>query len=91
MCNESCGYCLAEDRNLWECVNCKTIDKVYFPYKNRCVDECQFLYVKNEDNNICKLCSGEKKYYQKGKCEEVCDNDNGYGYYFNIIEENNTK
>ena len=83
--------CLAGELNEYFsfCRECETKDKVYFPYKNKCLDECEFLYVKSEDN-ICKLCSGEKKYYQKGNCVEVCDNDKGYGYYFNIIEENNT-
>ena len=44
LCNESCGYCLAEDRNIWECVNCKT--KYYTPrytLNKTCVDEIPFI------------------------------------------------
>ena len=46
-CDDSCGYCLAEDREKWECVNCKTsypeerftlnktcvLEKPYFSYE----------------------------------------------------------
>ena len=43
-CNESCGYCLAEDRNLGECVNCKTRYKTPKYHLNKtCVDEIPFI------------------------------------------------
>ena len=44
LCNESCGYCLAEDRNLWECVNCKT--KFLTPrytWNKTCVNEIPYF------------------------------------------------
>ena len=44
LCNESCGYCLAEDRNLWECVNCKTRYKTSkYTLNKTCVDEIPFI------------------------------------------------
>ena len=44
LCNESCGYCLAEDRDLWECVNCKT--KYLTPrytWNKTCLNEIPFF------------------------------------------------
>ena len=44
LCNESCGYCLAEDRNLWECVNCKTrYETPKYTLNKTCVDEIPFI------------------------------------------------
>ena len=44
LCNESCGYCLAEDRNLWECVNCKTRYKTSkYTLNKTCVNEIPFI------------------------------------------------
>ena len=43
-CNESCGYCFAEDRALGECVNCKTrYDTPKFTLNKTCVDEIPFI------------------------------------------------
>ena len=44
LCNESCGYCLAEDRNLWECVNCKTrYASPRYLLNKTCVNEIPFI------------------------------------------------
>ena len=44
LCNESCGYCLAEDRNLWECVNCKKrFFTPRFNWNNTCVNEIPYF------------------------------------------------
>ena len=43
-CNETCGYCLAEDRNLGECVNCKTRYRTpKYKLNKTCVDEIPFI------------------------------------------------
>ena len=39
-CVSECGYCLAEDRENWECVNCKTrYSKPLYNLNGTCVDE----------------------------------------------------
>ena len=39
-CVEECPYCLAEDRQKWRCVNCKTeYDKEMYTLNKTCVDE----------------------------------------------------
>ena len=44
LCNESCGYCLAEDKNLWECVNCKTrFDSPKYNLNKTCVNDIPFI------------------------------------------------
>ena len=43
-CNETCGYCLAEDRALGECVNCKTRYKTpRYTLNKTCVYEIPFI------------------------------------------------
>ena len=41
LCNETCGYCLAEDRNIWECVNCK--DRGEYTLNKTCVKEIPYI------------------------------------------------
>ena len=36
-CDKSCGYCLVEDRENWECVNCK--DQGKYTLDGQCIDE----------------------------------------------------
>jgi len=44
LCNESCGYCLAEDRVLGECVNCKTrYGSPRYTLNKTCVSEIPFI------------------------------------------------
>ena len=69
-CNESCGYCLAEDHNLGECVNCKTryLTPKYTLNKT-CVDEIPFIEFLKRYHHIvddqCNLLIG---------CKEGCHN-----------------
>ena len=43
-CDKSCGYCLAEDHNLGECVNCKTrYQTPKYKLNETCVDEIPFI------------------------------------------------
>ena len=41
LCNETCGYCLAEDRNIWECVNCKY--RGQYTLNKTCVSQIPFI------------------------------------------------
>ena len=44
LCNKSCGYCLAEDKELGECVNCKTRYRTpMYTLNKTCVDEIPFI------------------------------------------------
>ena len=66
LCNESCGYCLAEDRNLWECVNCKTRYKTpKYTLNKTCVDEIPFIDLIKRYHHIvddqCNLLHGCKE------------------------------
>ena len=66
LCNESCGYCLAEDRNLWECVNCKTrFASPRYLLNKTCVSEIPFIdFLKRYHHIIddtCNLLTGCKE------------------------------
>ena len=44
ICEAECGYCLAEDRIRWECVNCKTdYPTPKYTLNKTCVDEIPFI------------------------------------------------
>ena len=44
ICEAECGYCLAEDRIRWECVNCKTdYPNPKYTLNKTCVDEIPFI------------------------------------------------
>ena len=44
ICEPECGYCLAEDRNKWECVNCKTdYPEPLYTLNKSCVEEIPFI------------------------------------------------
>ena len=63
LCNETCGYCLAEDRNIWECVNCK--DKGEYTLNKTCVSEIPFITFLRRYHHIiddkCNLLMGCKE------------------------------
>ena len=66
LCNETCGYCLAEDRNLWECVNCKTrFGTPKYLLNKTCVNEIPFIDFLNRYHHIiddtCNLLIGCKE------------------------------
>ena len=66
LCNETCGYCLAEDRNLWECVNCKTrFGTPKYLLNKTCVPEIPFIDFLNRYHHIiddtCNLLIGCKE------------------------------
>ena len=52
-CVPDCPYCLAEDKQLWECVNCKTrfAPKILFNLNGTCVDESK-LPIVSEDPDL---------------------------------------
>ena len=65
-CNESCSYCYAEDRNLGECVNCKTRYRTpKYTLNKTCVDEIPFSELINRYHHIvdekCNLLHGCKE------------------------------
>ena len=65
ICEPECGYCLAEDRLKWECVNCKTdYPTVKYTLNKTCVDEIPFIYFLNKYHHIiddtCNLLHGCK-------------------------------
>ena len=65
-CNESCGYCYAEDRYLGECVNCKTRYKTpKYTLNKTCVDEIPFSELIKRYHHIvddtCNLLHGCKE------------------------------
>ena len=85
LCNESCGYCLAEDRNLWECVNCKTRYKTpRYTLNKTCVDEIPFIESIKRYHHIiddtCNLLHG---------CKEGCYKCNPW-YTDNCLECNSS-
>ena len=66
LCNETCGYCLAEDRNKWECVNCKEdFDPPRYNLNKTCVSEIPFIESLNRYHHIvddtCNLLHGCKE------------------------------
>ena len=66
VCEPECGYCLAEDRNRWECVNCKTDYSVpKYTLNKTCVDEIPFIEFLNRYHHIiddkCNLLMGCKE------------------------------
>ena len=84
-CNETCGYCYAEDRNLWECVNCKTrYSTPKYTLNKTCVDEIPFIeFIKRYHHIIddqCNLLHGCKEGCYKcdpwysDRCKE-CNSD----------------
>ena len=65
-CVEKCDYCLAEDRQLWECVNCKTrYDVEKYNMNGTCVDKIPFIEFLNRYHHIvdekCNLLQGCKE------------------------------
>ena len=85
LCNESCGYCLAEDRNLWECVNCKTrYGSPRYTLNKTCVSEIPFISFLKRYHHIiddtCNLLIGCKEGCHKcdpwysDKCTECSSN-----------------
>ena len=65
-CNESCGYCLAEDRVLGECVNCKTrYGTPKYTLNKTCVNEIPFIEFLKRYHHIvddeCNLLHGCKE------------------------------
>ena len=65
-CNKSCGYCLAEDEYLGECVNCKTRYRTpKYTLNKTCVDEIPFIEFLNRYHHIvddkCNLLHGCKE------------------------------
>ena len=84
-CNLSCGYCLAEDRSLGECVNCKTRYKTpKYKLNKTCVDEIPFIESIKRYHHIvddtCNLLHGCKEGCHKcspwysDKCTECSSN-----------------
>ena len=84
-CNKTCGYCLAEDHNLGECVNCKTRYRTpKYTLNKTCVDEIPFIEFLNRYHHIvddkCNLLHGCKEGCYKcdpwytDNCTE-CDSD----------------
>ena len=63
LCNDSCGYCLAEDENIWECVNCK--DRGEYTLNKTCVSEIPFITFLRRYHHIiddkCNLLMGCKE------------------------------
>ena len=69
-CNLTCDYCYAEDRNLGECVNCKTrYQTPKYTLNKTCVDEIPFIEELKRYHHILD----EKCNYLIG-CKEGCHN-----------------
>ena len=66
ICEPECGYCLAEDRNRWECVNCKTdYPEPYYTLNKTCVKEIPYIEFLGRYHHIiddkCNLLHGCKE------------------------------
>ena len=66
ICDSECGYCLAEDRIKWECVNCKTdYPTPKYTLNKTCVDEIPFIFEIKRYHHIiddtCNLLHGCKE------------------------------
>ena len=97
-CNKTCGYCLAEDHNLGECVNCRTrFTTPKYTLNKTCVDEIPFIDIIKRHLHIiddtCNLLHGCKEGCYK--CDpwysDNCTSCNASYYREHIFNETNPK